>query len=709
MSMEKRRFQSSDYEETYYPKKRLHRSLAKERKHKHSKKESDQLEPDEYEVEAILDIKRDEITGKRMYLIKWKGKNLNCPEKISEYLIRNKERISSKNLDVKGKHSKPIFTEEQFQKKLNDLQNKISYKNRRPKPMSPRTKNMIKRYDDEKERMLQQERLEKEAREKEERDRKMWEELKSIKPRKYSQLKNLDQEDNDSLYSEIEDSESYSPGLPQGQSNELRRNIDDPYLIVPVYDSHSMNNNSVTLNPLNADISNSAPPSLNFDLSEILSKIRREEDLLKSLQEANINFSNLNSNPISSWNPDNRIERGINSNIGTRKMWKLYQKKISNSNELEFISDIGLNLLNKHKIDFKFMEALSEKESVVIESSQPMKFLWRIFEEDMKRTFEDRSNHPLYTIFTVTAPPTTSNDLDHESRELRKSDQVFLHTYTSNRENFILSRPSLCNQLRIPIPHEVFLLVGYRKYVFPVNFLVNWSTHMLSTFADSKYILIGKKFIENDNLLRFLHFLEAIETYIEDPHLEIVMIHPEAFEETPLSPLFKHFISLKYRKGIKFYLFHETLPKEILISGGILTITVRALLMYDNIVEIVKGFLNKNVNWICKIHGEIFKYLDSQIESCNNANIKQRIKNARDKLNRGVVELKFRYFDEKELADDLIDGSSYCYSSMTKAYYLHRESYRYFVVIDDYKSMQYVLTCGVESMDLKEFINQKFV
>ncbi|CAG8540641.1 16365_t:CDS:2, partial [Acaulospora colombiana] len=480
MNMEKRRIQVNDHEEIYHPKKRLHRSFEKDQE-RHSKKKSEDLDPDEYEVEAILDIRRDEVTGKRISDENtWEPqKNLNCPEKIKEYLIKNKDKISSKHLksfDARGKHPKPIFTEEQFQKKLNELQNKISYKNRMPRPMSPRTKNMIKRYDDERERMIQQEKIEKEVREKEERDRKMWEELKSIKPRKYSQLKGSHQEDNDS-----DDSESYSPSAYYEKPNELN-GTSDSYLITPSRDLNQTNNNhSTTSNPSSVDISYSAPtyvPSSfnNLELSELLSKIRHEE-LLKSLRDANINISAPNLSSVS----------------------------ISNQMEQE----IG--------------EALSEREGLVIESTQPMKFLWRIFEEDMKRSAEDRALYPLYTIFTVTAPLASSNSLDHESRELRKLDQVSFFLLDEWVGFLLPTRPSLCNQLRIPIPHEVFLLIGYRKYVFPVNFLVNWPTHMLSTFEDSKYTLIGKKFIENDNLLRFLNFLNANETFVNDPHLEIVM------------------------------------------------------------------------------------------------------------------------------------------------------------------------------------------
>ncbi|CAG8486674.1 14282_t:CDS:10 [Cetraspora pellucida] len=260
---------------------------------------------------------------------------------------------------------------------------------------------------------------------------------------------------------------------------------------------------------------------------------------------------------------------------------------------------------------------IRQTDKLVIEHVQPQKRLVKIIEHDAVDYGKESGNEPFYAIYLVSEPGERSN-LHIESKELRKKEMIAVISLNSWVLFLIPSQITLCTQLRITRPKEPFIMLRYKKDKFPINYLMQWSSETLSDLEESNFVLIGKH--SDDQISDFMTYIGASETNILDPHVDCILIYQGSFKRPP-SPEVINYMDLRYKLGIKFYLIEEPglIPNEILVSGGIVAITERALLKYDQILGNFKRFLDHNPNWELKIPTLILEKLQEKYLAKYNA------------------------------------------------------------------------------------------
>ncbi|CAG8555130.1 6286_t:CDS:2, partial [Dentiscutata heterogama] len=272
---------------------------------------------------------------------------------------------------------------------------------------------------------------------------------------------------------------------------------------------------------------------------------------------------------------------------------RLYKKITSAKNDYneKFIGEITLNMMILFKRDPQFHQEIRRTDKLVIERVQSLKLLVKVIEHDAAAEGKKKdSSEPFYAIYLVSEYDGKKSDLHLESKELRKKDEMAVISLNSWVLFLIPPYSSLCTQLRIERPTEPFIMLRYKKDKFPMNYLMQWSSETLSDLEESKFILVEKN--KSDQIFDFMISIGARETTILDPHIDCILIYQRNFRKPPSPGL--NYMDVRYKRGVKFYLIEEPglIPSEILVSGGIIVITERALLKYDQILGNMQQFLN---------------------------------------------------------------------------------------------------------------------
>ncbi|CAG8810248.1 40843_t:CDS:2, partial [Gigaspora margarita] len=366
---------------------------------------------------------------------------------------------------------------------------------------------------------------------------------------------------------------------------------------------------------------------------------------------------------------------------------RLYKKVISAENNYseKFISEITLNMMILFKKDPQFLQEIRQTDKLVIEHVQLQKLLVKVFERDAEDYGRDLGNQPFYAIYLVSEPDGKKSELLHlESKELRKQEKMAVISLNSWVLFLIPPHSSLCTKLRITRPTEPFIMLRYKKDKFPMNYLMQWSSETLSDLEESNFILIEKN--QGDQIFDFMTSIGARETTIHNPLTDCILIYQRSFGRLPCPEL--NYMDLRYRRGAKFYLIKEPrlIPSEILVSGGIIVITERALLKYDQILGNMQRFLEHNPEWVLKIPSSILEKLQVKYLTQYNAHYYtlQRLRDEMSFLTNECGSIKFLLPDEIK-DEEIFDMNEYCYSSMNVLFNKYYNSYRYFIIIDDQK------------------------
>ncbi|CAG8701914.1 10877_t:CDS:10 [Dentiscutata erythropus] len=389
---------------------------------------------------------------------------------------------------------------------------------------------------------------------------------------------------------------------------------------------------------------------------------------------------------------------------------RLYKKIVSAKNDYseKFIGEITLNMMILFKKDPQFLQEIRRTDKLVIERVQSLKLLVKVIEHDAARGKEKDSSEPFYAIYLASEHDGKKSDLHLESKELRKKDEMAVISLNSWVLFLIPPYSSLCTQLRIERPTEPFIMLRYKKDKFPMNYLMQWSSETLSDLEESKFILVEKN--QSDQIFDFMISVGARETTILDPHIDCILIYQKNFKKTPSPGL--NYMDLRYKQGVKFYLIEEPglIPSEILVSGGIIVITERALLKYDQILGNMQRFLNHNPGWELKIPTLILEKLKKKYLTQYNSHYYMlgRLCDEMSSLINECVSVKYLLADEIK-DEETVDMNEYCYSSMNILFNKYYKSYRHFIIIDDQKySLEMTTVYGVEIMTLDKFEQQIF-
>nr|CAG8450262.1 4514_t:CDS:10 [Entrophospora candida] len=343
--------------------------------------------------------------------------------------------------------------------------------------------------------------------------------------------------------------------------------------------------------------------------------------------------------------------------------------------EVLFLSEIEINAWPTFTVDLELIRMLGLLDDLTLESYDALDSVFDVF----KNSNDDQKGCSMAIITEY-----HSRRIDDEIMSLKSKENALFVTLNDSRLYFLPNSEEVtsslniqpffeCNFIILRVNlHEIERLkrLKEKKILFDFNKHENLFSksyfHLMMTLSEQMYVV--------NDIAFYMRSIGAKEASIYDKNLNLILI-----DKPMLNNLFKldNIIDLKNRKSLRFFLLHfingssnNVIPKEILISGGIIMATLRALINFDSLISHLKNFIKKHGNWMIKVDINIELIVTERISLLN-------------------------YNNEGLLAESKMQS-------------LYHEKYRHFIVIDDIKEKEYVDIPGVECLTIDEF-NHKYI
>ncbi|CAJ0922586.1 6175_t:CDS:10 [Entrophospora sp. SA101] len=343
--------------------------------------------------------------------------------------------------------------------------------------------------------------------------------------------------------------------------------------------------------------------------------------------------------------------------------------------EVLFLGEIEINAWPTFTVDLELIRMLGLLDDLTLESYDTLDSVFDVF----KNSNDDQKGCSMAIITEY-----HSRRIDDEIMSLKSKENALFVTLNDSRLYFLPNSEEVtsslniqpffeCNFIILRVNlHEIERLkrLKEKKILFDFNKHENLFSksyfHLMMTLSEQMYVV--------NDIAFYMRSIGAKEASIYDKNLNLILI-----DKPMLNNLFKldNIIDLKNRKSLRFFLLHfingssnNVIPKEILISGGIIMATLRALINFDSLISHLKNFIKKHGNWMIKVDINIELIVTERISLLN-------------------------YNNEGLLAESKMQS-------------LYHEKYRHFIVIDDIKEKEYVDIPGVECLTIDEF-NHKYI
>ncbi|CAJ0839165.1 14709_t:CDS:10 [Entrophospora sp. SA101] len=232
----------------------------------------------------------------------------------------------------------------------------------------------------------------------------------------------------------------------------------------------------------------------------------------------------------------------------------------------------------------------------------------------------------------------------------------------------------------------------YKTYVGAgMSRVLKLPENLYKIFSKSNYCLLtppGQP--ESFDMECYMKYIGANVTNLKDRNLNLILVHPLFINNLPF---IDNIIKLKNQASLKFFMIpsftdKEICPQEILISGGIIMPTLKALTEISSLAHLLKEYVDGHTNWVVKIHPYIIQSILKTFDLLNHTDkssakrLFNNYKGILDGLNEGYI----KYLLPVELYSvSMINEKGNCYYSMGRMQLIYYKKYRHFIVIDEFK------------------------